>query len=259
MKAIILAAGEGSRLRPHTIDRPKCLVEIGGKSLLESQLEVLRSQGIDDVVLVKGYHAGALDRIPARSYINRDYAHTNMVWTLFSARAELTGEVIITYGDIVYSPQVLRAVLDSPHAISVAIDQDWESYWRARCADPLDDAETLKLGPRGLITEIGQAPTSLADIQGQYIGLTKFTSAGLSVLIEVFDRALQSGDLGGKPPQRAFMTDLLQAIVADGHDVHPVFIRGEWVEVDTPRDLELPITRDRITAIRESVGARGKS
>jgi choline kinase len=255
MKAIILAAGEGSRLTPHTQDRPKCLVEVAGQTLLETQLDVLRSVGIGDIVLVKGYLAQALDRIPARSYVNQDYAGTNMVWTLFTARAELTGEVLITYGDIVYSPRVLRAVLDSPHAISVAVDQDWESYWRARCTDPLDDAETLKLSPDGRITEIGQPPESLADIQGQYIGLTKFSASGLAILIEVFDRALQGGDLGGKPPQRAFMTDLLQAIIARGHDVHPVFIRGEWVEVDTVGDLELPITRERLTAIRESAAA----
>ena len=121
-KAIILAAGEGSRLRPYTEDRPKCLVEVDGKSLLNRQLEVLKSEAIDPIILIGGYRAHMLHRPGLELRRNERYAETNMVWTLFSAEEDLQDTVLLCYGDIVYSRDILRAMLDSQAEISVAID-----------------------------------------------------------------------------------------------------------------------------------------
>ena len=68
MKAIILAAGEGIRLRPYTLDRPKCLVELVGKSLLEHQLAALRAAGITDITMVTGYRANQIEATPVLRY-----------------------------------------------------------------------------------------------------------------------------------------------------------------------------------------------
>jgi len=143
----------------------------------------------------------------------------------------------------------LRRLIDAPHAIAVVIDRDWEAYWRQRCANPLDDAETLKIDSEGKIAEIGQPPACLADIQGQYIGLMKFSPEGLATIVDAFDRAIRSGSLDGKAPEKAYMTDLLQAIIKQGHSVWPVFIDGGWVEVDTVHDLRLAVTRERLARI----------
>jgi choline kinase len=248
-KAIILAAGEGSRLRPHTLDRPKCLVEVNGKSLLDHQLAVLRSFAIDPIAIVAGYMAASLDRPDLNVHLNPRYAETNMVWTLFCAESELSGELIVSYGDIVYSKEALAALLASKHDISVIVDKQWEPYWRARFDNPLDDAETLKLAPDGRFLEIGQKPQSLKEIQGQYIGLMKFSAAGIDTLKDVFHGARQAGSLGGKPVEKAYMTDLLQAIIDTGSRVHSVPIQGGWVEIDNAKDLGLDITRQRIGQI----------
>ena len=142
LKAIILAAGEGSRLRPYTDDRPKCMVEVEGVSLLDRQLAVLASESIEKVILIGGYRAEMLQRPGIELRTNPRYAETNMVWTLFCAEDDLEGDVLLCYGDIVYSRDILEKVLQSDADIAVAIDMDWESYWRARNEDPLDDAET---------------------------------------------------------------------------------------------------------------------
>lgn len=257
MKAIILAAGEGSRLRPYTADRPKCLVEVDGESLLQRQLEVLRAEGVEDVLLIGGYRAEALARLGLRLRLNPDFASTNMVWTLFSARDELAGDLLISYGDIVYPRDALRAVLDSKADVAVAIDRRWESYWRERNENPLADAETLKVGADGRIVEIGQKPKSLDEIQGQYIGLVRYSRRGLAALIAEFDSAAAKGQLRGKDPRKAYMTDLLQALIDSGQDVRPAFFDGGWVEVDTASDLEMPGTASRLRAIREQARARG--
>ena len=253
MKAIILAAGEGTRLRPYTLDRPKCLVEVDGVSLLDRQLAVLRSEGIGLVTLIGGYRADMLLRPDTTLRLNPRFHETNMVWTLFSAEQDLQGDLILAYGDIVYSRDILRALLASTADIAVTIDLDWEQYWRARNEDPLDDAETLRIDAAGHIVEIGQKPVSLSQIEGQYMGLMKFSTNGLATLRDVFNRAKQAGSIRGKMPEKAYMTDLLQFLIDEGHALTAVKVHGGWVEVDTVSDLESAVTRTRLQQIASAL------
>ena len=249
-KVIILAAGEGTRLRPYTLDRPKCMVEIDGVSLIDRQLEVLKSEGIDDIVIIGGYKSEMLKRGDIKLKVNTRYFETNMVWTLFSAEEELEGDVIVSYGDIVYSNNILKALIKSEADIAVTIDKRWEGYWRERNENPLDDVETLKLRKDGTISEIGQKPSSLEEIEGQYMGLMKFSSEGVRQIKSAFHRALESGKLLGKEVDNSYMTDLLQFIVSIGGKVASVQIDEDWVEVDTVEDLHAPITLERVKRIR---------
>ena len=253
LKAIILAAGEGMRLRPYTLDRPKCLVEVDGDSLLDRQLAVLATEAIHPIVLIGGFRVEMLKRPGIESRINPRYAETNMVWTLFCAEDALEGDVLLCYGDIVYSREILQALLKFKADIAVAIDLDWESYWRARNENPLDDAETLKLAADGRILEIGQKPKSLAEIEGQYIGLMKFSARGVQLLKTTFHAAKSAGSLRGKPLEKAYMTDLLQAMIDLQYRLDAVPVHGGWVEVDTVEDLLSPLTRNRLIQIESSI------
>ena len=250
LKVVILAAGEGTRLRPYTLDRPKCMVEIDGVSLIDRQLEVLKSEGIDDIVIIGGYKSEMLKRGDIKLKVNARYFETNMVWTLFSAEEELEGDIIVSYGDIVYSKNILKALIKSKADIAVTIDKKWEGYWRERNENPLDDAETLKLRKDGTISEIGQKPSSLEEIEGQYMGLMKFSSEGVRQIKSAFHSALESGKLLGKEVENSYMTDLLQSIVNIGGKVASVQIDEDWVEVDTVEDLHAPITLERVKRIR---------
>lgn len=249
-KVILLVAGEGKRLRPYTLDRPKCMVEVDGISLIDRQLAVLKAEGLEDIVMIGGYKADMLKRDEVKLKINPRYYETNMVWTLFCAEDELEGVVIVSYGDIVYSSEILNALLKSNADIAITIDKDWESYWRARNEDPLDDAETLKLREDGTIIEIGQKPKSLDEIEGQYMGLMKFSAEGVKQIKETF-HAVVVNDVGllGKNVENAYMTDLLQAVINSGHPITAIPVYGGWVEVDTVDDLESSTTKNRINSI----------
>lgn len=248
IKAIILAAGEGTRLRPYTENKPKCLVEVNGVSLLDRQLAVLNSAGIDEITLIGGYKSSMLNRKGIGLRLNADYAKTNMVWTLFSAESDLEGDILICYGDIVYSRDILLQLLKSDSDIAVTIDLEWESYWRARNENPLDDAETLKLDSKGQITEIGLKPNSVSEIQGQYMGLIKLSPEGVKIFKEAFDHGKTNG-LVGKNVENAYMTDLLMSIIDAGYRVQSIPIQSPWVEVDTVSDLTSNITRERLIKI----------
>jgi choline kinase len=166
LRAIILAAGSGSRLLPYTASKPKCLVEVAGRSLLDRQLDVMRGVGIRDITIITGYLADRIKRHGLKSLNNPDYERTNMVATLFLAVEILrAGEpVVVSYGDIVYEQKVLERLLACDAPICLPVDVEWERLWSARMENPLDDAETLKLNESGDVVELGKKPDSRSDM-----------------------------------------------------------------------------------------------
>jgi choline kinase len=229
------------------------MVEIEGRSLLERQLDVLQAEHQGPIVLVTGYRAEKITRVDVKKVFNARYAETNMVWSLFCAENDLAEGAIVAYGDIVYSRAVLRELLDSKADIAVTVDKAWESYWRARNENFLEDAETLKLADDGKILEIGRKPKGLEEIQGQYMGLVKYTGRGIQALKDAYRHACDAGTLGGRPIEKAYMTDLIQAVIDAGFPVQSVPVYGEWVEVDSVGDLELPLTVDRLKFIADGL------
>jgi choline kinase len=240
-KAIILAAGEGTRLRPLTNDRPKCLVEHQGKAILGHILDALASEGIEDITVVGGYQIGALRTFAARYpnvrvIENAEFHSTNMVHSLFSAAAELEGEVVISYADIVYRERVLQRLLATQGALAVTVDLRWRELWQLRMDDPLADAETLKLGEGGRLLSLGNKPRTYEEIEGQYIGLLKLDATGCAEAKRYYAE-LRAGAHGGLDPRKMFMTAFVQGLIDRGVHVQAALIEGGWLEIDTLEDL----------------------
>jgi choline kinase len=243
MRAIILAAGVGRRLAKYTRNRPKCLLEIGGRSLLEWQIETLRQGGIDDIVVVKGYAAEKVNLKGARYYVNDAFANSNMVLSLFCAESEIEGNVIVSYGDILFQKSTLQTLLRAPaHEVLVAVDTLWKEYYKERSPIALQEAESLICDADGRILEIGRARPDPSDIQAQYIGLIRLSEEGCRIFQETYRRA-KSEYWGkewvrGRVFQQAYMTDFLQALIDHGVPVYSVPVRNGWLEFDTDSDYE---------------------
>lgn len=250
MRAIVLAAGEGTRLRPLTADRPKCLVALRGRPLLDHQLAALAAAGVSDVTVVTGYRAEALAGRGLATRHNPAFAETNMVASLLCARDLLLGgeDVLVAYGDIVYEPRLVAAMRACEAPFATAVDRRWIELWRARQEDPLTDAETLRLGPDGAIRELGRRPQSLADVEGQYLGLIRLSAAFAPTFVAAWDALGERALLEGQPKPRAFMTAFLQHLIDAGHPCRAVLVEGGWLEVDTLEDL----------ARYEALAARGE-
>ena len=240
MKALILAAGRGSRLHPYTQRMPKCLTELGGKTLIGRQIETLQKAGIKDILIATGFEANQLRLPGTRQILNPDWETTNMVETLFCAKTEFGDDLVVAYGDIIYESRILDALLRSPHDISIAVDLEWRSYWEHRFADPLSDAESLVLDDVGRIIEIGAPVTEINAIQAQYMGLMRFHKAGLVALANARQnfRHVHRNWMNNRPVEKAYMTDLLMEMILMGTDVHAVPVRGGWIEIDTVADYE---------------------
>ena len=240
VKAIILAAGKGTRLRPYTDTMPKCLTPIGGHPILVRQVECLQRFGILDITIVAGYKHEQIKIPGVKKVVNHEFDKTNMVSSLFCAVNEFSGsDVIVVYGDIVFEPYVLAALINSQNPISVVVDWNWRPYWQARMSDPLEDAETLKLGPKSELLEIGKKAASYDDIQAQYIGLIKFREDYLLGITEIYRELIRLGQLNSEPAEKMYMTTFLQHLINIDWTLTAVPIRNGWLELDTVDDLRL--------------------
>ena len=138
---------------------------------------------------------------------------TNMVRSLFCAEDLIKNDVIVCHGDIAYSPEVLEALVASPHDITVVVDANWKEYWSARFQNPLDDAESLSIDEDGFISNIGQKAAMIEEIQGQYIGLMRFKGKGLSNLVSSIREQTGHSDWESGPSTQPHMTDMLQHLI----------------------------------------------
>lgn len=246
MKAIILAAGEGTRLRPLTDDRPKTMVKLFGMSLLERQINTFRKCGINDIIVVTGYKDETINLTNIKKYKNFDYASTNMVETLFCAQNEMDGQTIISYGDIIFEKKVLTSLINSEEDYSVVIDKNWRKYWESRFVDPLVDAESLRLDSMNNIVEIGQTAKKIDDIQGQYIGLMKFQGNALKFLRSFYQKTKAEAKKTGENPlnpnidfKKSYMTDFIQGLINAGCKIKAISINNGWLELDNNDDYRI--------------------
>lgn len=234
MRAVILAAGRGSRMGSLTGERPKCLTPLAGKPLLEWQLAALRAGGAQDVAVVRGYLPQMLPGDGYATFDNPRWAATNMVRSLECAGSWLeSAPCLISYSDIVYHPEAVRRLAEAPGPIALTYDTRWLELWSDRFSDPLSDAETFRLRPDGTLAEIGNRARSLDEIQGQYMGLLKMTPEGWTQVSATLGR------FSDPERDRLDMTSLLRALIHDGTVIHAVPVNGRWCEVDSESDLLL--------------------
>lgn len=239
MKVIILAAGQGTRLRPLTDHKPKCLIELEGKPLLEHQIAILQRAGVNNIHVVAGHCAEQLERPDITLHLNDRYASTNMVSTLFSAESVMTDDddLIITYGDIVYESRVLQSLLNCTAPICITVDTEWKRYWTSRMDDPLSDAETLKMIDGNRIIELGKKPNHYNDIQAQYIGMIKVRADHVVQLAQTWHDMNKSALYDGKNYDNMYMTSFLQYLIDNGWETRGALIKNGWAEVDCQSDL----------------------
>lgn len=233
MKAIILAAGRGSRMKNLTDDRPKCLVELRGKALLDWQLAALREAGIEQAAIVTGYRRELFADRGLTEFHNPRWAETNMVSSLACAQKWLQAETcIVSYSDIFYSAQAVRSLMESQAALAVTYDPNWLELWKQRFGNPLIDAETFRLNLDQTLAEIGKKPKSVEEVQGQYMGLLRFMPVGWAEILR------SRVGLPLTECDRMDMTATLQKVIeASRIPIAAIPYRGEWGEVDSVEDL----------------------
>lgn len=233
MKAIILAAGRGSRMKNLTDERPKCLVELRGKPLLQWQLDAIREAGITEVAIVTGYKREMLSAYGLVEFHNPRWAETQMVTSLACASEWLEHEpCLVSYSDIFYAASAVRSLIECSADIAVTYDPNWLKLWTDRFGDPLLDAETFRLNPDGTLAEIGNKPETIEEVQGQYMGLLRFTPVGWNEVVKIRER------LPEEIRDKTHMTGMLQMLIKRRScKIDAIAYRLPWGEIDSIDDL----------------------
>ncbi len=231
MKAIILAAGRGSRMGRLTDNQPKCMTKLNGRMLIQWQLDAMHDAGIKEIAIVRGYCADAF-QFKVKYFENKRWQETNMVMSLSAAGKWLQNDIcIVSYSDIVYTKNIVKDLIKSEGDIVVSFDKNWLELWRNRFDNPLSDAETFMIDKDGILLDIGSCARTTEEIQGQYMGLLKLTPEGWCQV---------SDFLHGLPPHRRDkldITTLLSMMISNGSVINTVPLNGWWCEIDSGHDL----------------------
>lgn len=249
--AIIAAAGFEKQLLPLIEDKPKCLLDIKGKSILDRQVGALNDCNIKDIALVRGYKKEAITLPNIRYYDNDRYESTGELFSIFCAENELKGRTIVLYGDIMFDTAVLEKLLKSPADIALVVDLAYLEEARrgaqpthinpdlvSLASPPSTQSLSRFVMPDGehRIVRIGQqVPPEQAH--GEFIGMAMFSEKGTQALRNAYKASQQKYQSTGFHESGSFIkasfTDLVQELIDLGHRVDAVPIFKGWMEVDS--------------------------
>ena len=243
MKAIFIAAGEGSRLGNITKDLPKPLIDVNGKSIIERQISLLRKNNVSDIIVVTGYKKEKFTFKNIEYVHNPNFREQEQTGSLMTARSKIVGDVLIIFADILFEEIILQQILNSKGDIVIAIDKDWEKSYEERTDNPKSEADKV------LIKDGKVIQTSAKNIEvkndndvGELLGLIKLSMKGSKILIEQYEK-LENSHTGkfhdAASLKKAKFVDMLQELLSLGTIITPISIKGKWCEIDTKHDLEI--------------------
>ena len=232
-KAIILSAGQGSRLLPHTQDRPKCLLDLAGRPMLGWQLQALAAAGISEAVVVTGFRADLVEQALAdfappgmqvRTHFNPFYKVADNLASCWMVRHELVGPVLSLNGDTLLEPGIVERLIGAPASdITVTIDRK-PSYDE-------DDMKVVSEGDR--LLAIGKK-LDIARVTGESIGFLRYSARGAAAFVAEIERTMRSAEGTG-----LWYLSAIHRLANSGTEVRTASIEGlDWAELDFPADLE---------------------
>ena len=231
MKAIILSAGQGSRLGHLVDDKPKCLIDFNGRSLLDRQLDTLEANGVHEAVVVTGFHDELVSQAIAkrsggpnvRTVFNPFYKVADNTGSLYMAREELAGDCLVWNGDTLVSTALMaKVVANDRSGICVTIDRK-QAY---------DEDDMKVVEEDGRLRAIGKR-LDLARVNAESIGLLAFRAGGAEQFREAIEGAMRT------PEGTTIWYLRVINHIAQSADVWTLDIDGEeWGEVDFPPDVD---------------------
>ncbi|MBU3078811.1 NTP transferase domain-containing protein [Sphingomonas quercus] len=229
-RAIVLSAGKGSRLLPLTEDRPKCLIELSGRTLLEWQLDALDAAGIEEVTVVSGFRADLVDavvapRAGASTLFNPFYHVADNLGSVWMARDLFDRDTLLLNGDTLVPYELVQRVITAAAAAPITVTVDEKPAYDD------DDMKVRREGDR--LRRIGKT-LSAQETNAESIGLLAFRGEGRDAFISAVDRIMHT------PLGTASWYLKVIDMLADESEIGTVSVNGfDWCEVDFPADLDV--------------------
>jgi len=255
MRGLIIAAGRGSRLGHLTDTSPKCLLKVGGISIVERIINEMSDVGVKKFALVRGYLGHKFELKNIQYFENFQYRNNNILHSMMCAKDFLIDSLIqnenliISYSDIVFESVLMKKIAESRGSISLLCDPDWEVKYSGRTQHPKTEAEIAVVNNDNLVVEIGKlfaekkinSPNSTLELI-EFTGLILLKPEGISLVLDAFKEiaaVVQPDEPFGRSNtfQNAYLSDLFQFLVDSGRRVEVTRFIGNWFEIDTEQDL----------------------
>ena len=243
MKAIIVAAGAGSRLGELTKELPKPLIDINGKSIIERQILLFKKFGITKIVIIRGPHREKFSFNDVEYVDDDDYENHDLLGSLMVAGNELNEDVIISYGDVIFDETILEQILSFSGNAGLAIDYNWEKNYSEKPKEFLGKVSVVTI-ENDSISNIGYYENIVKNsdsILGEFIGIMKLSALSANQFVAKYNELKKNHD--GKfhdSPSIKFgiITDMINELIHNKIQILPIKISGVWCEIDTHQDLE---------------------
>ena len=241
MKAIILSAGYGSRLGDLTNELPKSLVDVNGKSIIQRQIETFRHNNIKEIIVIVGPNKDKFQLNDIEYVIDKNFHEHEQLGSLMTANKHFQNDVVISFGDVIVDNNIMKQIVESTYDIGLAIDLKWEKNYENRTQHTKSEAD-LALIKSNKLTKIKKNLNFIENYQlGEFLGIMKLSDIGSKRFLDVFERLNSSheGKFHDAPSfQKAYLTDMLDELIQTNEVVNPIFVDGNWCEIDTSEDLE---------------------
>ncbi len=243
INAIILAAGKGSRLVESTFGSPKPLIDINGTSLIQRQINLLKKNDIEKIFIVRGYK---LDEFQLKNVTYVDdikFNEHDQLGSLIEGSNHIDGDVLIIFGDILFDEKIIRQMIMSKEDISVAVDLDWQKSYESRHDNPIELAGKVLIKNNHIFEFSEQLPCEKDGFDiAEFLGIIKIknnVTKKIRELLKELSKNHQGKFHDANSFQHAKLTDFLQELINLKIKISPVYINGNWCEIDTPMDLEI--------------------
>jgi|TARA_B100001750_G_scaffold244662_1_gene262515 choline kinase len=242
MKAIILAAGRGIRLKSLSNKIPKCMIPISGKPILERQVDLLKKSKINDITVVTGSLSSKI-KISNISFIkNKFYRSTEQNYSIFCARNKLNGSVMISFADIIYDKKILGELINFKGDCGIAVRKNWKKSYENRSLHPISEADNVLVKEKKIIKIKKNIVTHNKDEKiVEFLGLIKFSGRGASLFLkklQYLNKYHKGKFHTANSFKKAYLIDMIQELINSGIRVTPIFVDGKYFEIDTPEDVK---------------------
>jgi len=241
MKVIIIAAGNATRLGKFAEKKPKCLLEINGKSILQRQIELFKKYGIDDIIVITGPHKKfGIDTVTYVEDIN--YQDHDVLGSLMAAEDFLNGKVLTCYSDVLFDEEILKQILNFNGEIGIPIDLDWEKNYLDRIQHPKSEADNVILNQKTILKiKKNISFCNSNEVIGEFLGPIIFSENGSKIFVETYKKLKNTHNgifHNSLSLKKAYLTDMVQELIDNNIKIDPIIINGKWCEIDTIEDLK---------------------
>ena len=255
MKAIIVAAGIGSRLGELTKNTTKSLVNVNDKTILEHQISIFKKHGIHDITVIIGPHPEQYNFKDISFIHDKKFMEHDILSSFMLARSIMDDDVIVSYGDVIFDENILKPLIDFDGSIGLGMDFNWEKNYEGENKHLKYEATVGQIknnicirivDGRELRKSTNESISSLKNSEntktGEFVGLMRLSKTGSSVFIQTYEKIINSHT--GKFHEAdsihtAYFTDMLQELIDNDVEILPINVIGKWCEIDTMQDLKI--------------------